>query len=107
MRSSPSVNLVLFAPGVGERFFRDGLLEGPGVAPGGFGIDAAFAAAFLAVRSRLVGLTRAARGDCRLLEGERPLWALWRDADRLWALGSRAGGVTGTAEPLAVLTPSP
>ena len=63
--------------------------------------------AFFAVRSRLLSFGRPARGDCLLLEGERPLCPLWREVERLGALGSREGDVTGTAEPLAVLTPSP
>ena len=96
-----------FAPGVGERAFREGLCEGPGALAGGLAAVAAFAAAFLAARSRLLSFGRPARGDCLLLEGERPLCPLWREAERLGALGSRVGGVTGTAEPLAVLTPSP
>ena len=96
-----------FAPGVGERAFRAGLCEVPGALAGGFAPAADFAAAFLAARSRLLSFGRPARGDCLLLEAERPLCALWRDAERLGALGSREGGVTGTAEPPAVLTPSP
>ena len=81
--------------------------EGPGALPGGFGAVAAFAAAFFAVHSLLLSFCRPARGDCLLLEGERPLCPLWREVESLGALCSRAGGVTGTAEPLAVLTPSP
>ena len=96
-----------FAPGVGERAFREGLCEVPGALAGGLAAVADFAAAFLAARSRLLSFGRPARGDCLLLEAERPLCALWREVERLGALGSREGDVTGTAEPLAVLTPSP
>ena len=112
MRSSGSTNLVRLAPGVGERVFRVGLCEGPvgralEALPGGVCVAAALAAAFLAARSLLFRLGALARGDCLLLDADRPLCPLWREADIFGTLGSRGGGVTGTAEPLAVLTPSP
>ena len=111
MRSSESTKFVRLAPGVGERVLREGLCEAPfGSAPaalsGGLWAAAALAAAFFAARSLFVNLEALARGDCLLLDADRPLCPLWRDADLLGMLGSRGGGVTGLA-PGQVLTPSP
>ena len=111
MRSSGSTNFVRLAPGVGERVLRAGLCEGPfgrapETLPGGLRAAAALAAAFFAARSLLFRLGALARGDCLLLDADRPLCPLWRDADLLGMLGSRGGGDTGLA-PGQVLTPSP
>ena len=93
MRSSESTKFVRLAPGVGERVLRAGLFEEPlGSAPavlsGGLRAAAALAAAFFAARSLLFKLGALARGDCLLLDPDRPLCPLWRDADLLGMLGS-------------------